>query len=84
MPWWDYWIPLISLKSLNLYHIDEQIFFHRTHDTNYNPEYWIRFGEHLYRDIVLNMIGKDINIDIFKFCHIVKKHIENKQINIKL
>jgi len=84
MPWWDYWIPLISLKSLNLYHIDEQIFFHRTHDTNYNPEYWIRFGEHLYRDIVLNMIGKDINVDVFTFSHVIKKHIENKQINIKL
>jgi hypothetical protein len=84
MPWWDYWVPIISLKYLILYHIDDQIFFHRTHDTNYNPEYWIKFGEHLYKDVVLDIIEEDINIDIFKFCTIIKKHIERKQININL
>jgi hypothetical protein len=84
MPWWDYWVPLISLKHMNLYHIDEKSFLHRTHATNYSLEYWIKFGEHLYNDIVVNMMKTKIDVDINKFCEVIKKHIEKKQINIKL
>jgi hypothetical protein len=49
-----------------------------THDTNYSLEYWIKFGEHLYNDIVVNMMNTKIDIDINKFCEIIKKHIEKK------
>jgi len=84
MPWWDYWVPLISLKHIKLYHIDNKAFLHRTHATNYSLEYWIKFGDHLYNDIVVNMMNTKIDIHINKFCEIIKKHIENKHINIKL
>lgn len=85
MPWWDYWVPLISLKyQLNVYHLDEEIFLHRVHNTNYDSDSWISFGEHLYRDIIVNLMNRVVNIDVYRFCQLVKMHIENKQINIKL
>ena len=34
MPWWDFWIPLIAIKSgIKVYHIKNQLIFHRTHQT---------------------------------------------------
>ncbi len=85
MPWWDFWVPLITLRSgLSVKHIKNRKIFHRTHPTNYDNESWISFGEHLYRDIFANLMKVEINADIFNFCEIVKKYIEMKQINIKI
>jgi hypothetical protein len=84
MPWWDYWVPIISLKNLKLYHIDEKVFLHRTHKTNYNFGYWVRFGEFLYNDIIVNIMNATSDMELYDFCDIIKKHIEKKQINIKL
>lgn len=86
MPWWDYWVPVISLKFLmNVYHIKNKVFFHRTHETNYNHESWTLFGEHLYKDLILTIMKRDIpGVDIGMFCEKTKEHIVKKQINIKL
>ncbi len=85
MPWWDFWIPLITIKSqLNLSHIKNDIIFHRTHDTNYDPDVWIKFGEYLYKDIIVNLMKRKIDVDIWTFCTVVKKFIESKQKNIKI
>ncbi len=85
MPWWDFWIPMITLKSLlSLYHIKSRVIFHRTHDTNYDMESWIHFGEYLYKDLMIDLLKNPIICDVYSFCHGVKKHIESKQINIKI
>jgi hypothetical protein len=86
MPWWDYWVPSISLKYLlNIYHIKNKVFFHRTHETNYNHESWVIFGEHLYRELILNIMNKNIEgLDINTFCEKVKENIVKNQINIKI
>jgi hypothetical protein len=86
MPWWDYWVPSISLKfKLEVYHIKNKAFFHRTHETNYNDESWVIFGEHLYRDIIISIMKRDIKgVDIGTFCEKTKENIVKKQINIKI
>lgn len=85
MPWWDYWIPIISYKyGLKIYHIKNKIFYHKTHSTNYDSESWVKFGEHLYKDIIVDLMGKKIDIDIYNFCTITKRFIEQKQIDIEI
>jgi hypothetical protein len=85
MPWWDFWIPLITIKlQLTVNHIKSPIIFHRTHDTNYDNDIWIKFGEYLYKDIIVNLMKRKIDIDVWTFCTIVKKFIESKQKNIKI
>lgn len=85
MPWWDFWIPLITIKSqLNLSHIKNEIIYHRTHDTNYDADIWIKFGEFLYKDIIISLMNRKIDVDIWTFCTVVKKFIESKQKNIKI
>jgi hypothetical protein len=84
MPWWDFWIPLIAIqRGLRVLHISNQSIFHRTHETNYDGDIWITFAEHLYRDVVINLLSQKFDIDIFTFCQTIKKYIEGKQINIK-
>ena len=85
MPWWDFWIPLITIKlQLTVNHIKSPIIFHRTHDTNYDNDIWIKFGEYLYKDIIVNLMKRKIDIDVWTFCTVVKKFIESKQKNIKI
>ena len=85
MPWWDFWIPLIAIKSgIKVYHIKNQLIFHRTHQTNYDSDIWTKFGEYLYRDIMVGLLKNPLNISVYDFCIGVKNFIEKKQINIKL
>ncbi len=85
MPWWDFWIPLIAIKAgLRVNHIKSEIINHRTHPTNYDNDIWITFGEYLYKDIILNLMKRKIDVDVYTFCTIVKKFIESKQNNIKI
>ena len=85
MPWWDFWIPLISIKlQLSVNHIKSEIIYHRTHETNYNSDVWITFGEYLYKDIIVNLMKRKIDVDVYTFCTVVKKFIESKQKNIKI
>lgn len=85
MPWWDFWIPLISIKSgLKVYHIKNKLIFHRTHETNYDNDIWISFGEYLYKDIMINLMNNPVKVSVYDFCLGVKKFIEDKQINIKI
>lgn len=85
MPWWDFWMPLIAIqRGLKVRHIGNQAIFHRTHETNYDGDIWITFGEHLYRDVVINLLDTRLDIDVFSFCQTIKKYIEGKQINIKI
>lgn len=85
MPWWDFWIPLIAIKAqLSVNHIKNEIIYHRTHQTNYDPDVWIKFGEYLYKDIILNLMKRKIDVDIYTFCNVVKKFVESKQKNIKI
>lgn len=85
MPWWDFWIPYIAIKAqLKVYHIKDKIIYHRKHQTNYNMELWIKFGEFLYEDIMIKLMDKPINVTIYDFCLGVKAYIEKKQINIKI
>ena len=96
MPWWDYWIPIISNKnSFTIYHINSKLIYHKTHQTNYDGDVWNEFGQSLYKDIVSKKgfwsttDGKVFNdiknyADIYSFCTSIKKFIEKEQININL
>ena len=96
MPWWDYWMPIISNKNqFNIYHISNRYIYHRTHQTNYDVDIWEEFGQDLYKDIVTKKgrwsttDGKVISdiknyADIYSFCTSIKKFIEKEQININL
>lgn len=85
MPWWDYWIPLISITAgIPVYHIKNKVIFHRTHQTNYDHDDWIKFGEYLYRDIMISLYKNPIKETVYTFCKGVKDYIEQKQINIKI
>jgi hypothetical protein len=88
MPWWDYWVPIITMKKgLNLYHIKDEFIYHRTHDTNYDMGIWKNFGEKLYDDLIIDK--SNITIDHFlrgdeSEQMDFKKFIESKQINISI
>lgn len=85
MPWWDFWLPLIALKAnMSVYHIKNKVISHRTHETNYDSEKWVEFGEFLYKDIIVNLMSRAVDVDIFSFCNTVKNYIEYKQKNIKI
>ena len=85
MPWWDFWIPLITIKlQLTVTHIKNDIIFHRTHDTNYDSDVWLKFGGYLYNDIIISLMKRNIDVDVWTFCTVVKKFIESKQKNIKI
>lgn len=85
MPWWDYWVPLIAIKmGYSVNHINNPIIFHRTHETNYDGNIWIKFGEYLYKDIIINLMGRKIDVDVYTFCKTVKNFIESKQKNIEI
>lgn len=83
MPWWDFWVPVIADKSsLVVYHINDPIIYHRTHQTNYDDDIWIKFGEYLYVDIMINILKNPMQVSIYDFCGSIKHYIEKKQINI--
>ena len=92
MPWWDYWIPICALKNrLNVYHIKDEIIYHKTHETNYEYKIWLEFGRHLYNDIIVDTLDSDKILPLSKFYKgeenepiEVKKFIESKQINISV
>lgn len=92
MPWWDYWFPICALKNrLNIYHIKDEIIYHKTHKTNYEHKIWLEFGKHLYNDIIVDTLDSDIILPLSKFYKgeenepiEVKKFIESKQINISV
>ena len=92
MPWWDYWIPICALKNrLNVYHIKDEIIYHKTHETNYEHKIWLEFGRHLYNDIIVDTLDSDTILPLSKFYKgeenepiEVKKFIESKQINISV
>ncbi len=89
MPWWDYWVPICALKHrLNIYHIKDELIYHKTHKTNYEHKSWLEFGEYLYNDIIKDTLYSDLSIKLEDFYKgvengplIVKKFIESKQIN---
>lgn len=84
-PWWDYWIPLIAIKAnIPVYHIRNKFIFHKTHQTNYDHDSWVKFGEYLYNDIMIKLMNNPINNTVYDFCSGVKLFIESNQINIKL
>ena len=83
MPWWDFWIPIIANKyPLSVYHISYPIFYHNTHKINYDLDTWIKFGEYLYIDVMVNMLKNPMNISINDFCVSIKSYIEKKIISI--
>lgn len=85
MPWWDFWLPLIAISSgVKLYHIKNKVIFHRTHETNYDMDIWITFGEYLYKDILIGLMKNPMKINVYDFCTGIKTFIEKKQINIKI
>jgi len=92
MPWWDYWIPICALKNrLNVYHIKDEIIYHKTHETNYEHKIWLEFGKHLYSDVIIDILNSDKILTLFNFYKgennqpiEVKKFIESKQINISI
>jgi len=85
MPWWDFWVPLIAIKlGFKVNHVKNGIIFHRTHETNYDPDVWLHFGGYLYKDIILGLMKRQIEVDVLTFSKTVKKFIESKQNNIKI
>ena len=85
MPWWDFWIPSIAIKAgLKVSHIKTKKILHRTHDTNYDGDIWISFGESLYRDLMLGVMKNPIELDVYSFCRGVKAFIEKHQKDIKI
>lgn len=89
MPWWDYWMPITAIKHrLNVYHIKDEIIYHKTHKTNYNHETWLEFGKYLYQDVIKDTLYSDSSLKLEEFYKgeqngplLVKKFIESKQIN---
>jgi len=85
MPWWDFYIPTIAIKSgMELYHIKTPVIFHKTHETNYDHDTWIKFGEFFYKDIMLSLMKKKIDSSIYDFCTATKKFIEKNHKEIKI
>lgn len=85
MPWWDFWIPTVTIKAgINVYHIKNQLIYHRTHETNYNDSIWIDFGKYFYNDIMINLMNNNISTNIYDFSASVKFFIEKNQKNIKI
>jgi hypothetical protein len=92
MPWWDYWVPIIAIKSMmNIYHIENEVLYHITHETNYDYEIWNEFGDFFYNDILKNNGIWKTNDDVNnlqdskeQICLAIKKFIESKHINIKV
>lgn len=94
MPWWDFWIPMITLKALmNIYHIKNEVIYHKTHKTNYDDEIWCHFANLFYIDLLRhNGTWKKPDGDITnnpieytpQICDVIKKFIESKHINIKV
>jgi len=85
MPWWDFWIPSIAIKAgMKVSHIKSKKIFHRTHETNYDGDVWISFGENLYRDLMVGVMNNPIDLDVFNFCNGVKSFIEKHQKEIKI
>ena len=53
MPWWDFWVPMIIIKTrFKVYHIKNNVIFHRTHKTNYDIDIWIQIGRASCRERV--------------------------------
>ena len=90
MPWWDYWVPLACIKSgINLYHIKDELIYHKTHETNYDMNIWLEFGKNLYQDIVVDTFNKKMSLEDFIIGNEgeqmdIKKFIEYKQINVSV
>jgi hypothetical protein len=90
MPWWDYWVPLVWIKSgMNLYHIKNEVIYHITHETNYDMDIWFEFSKNLYKDIVIDIFDENIRIEEFIMGDEgeqmdIKKFIEYKQINVSI
>ena len=92
MPWWDYWFPIACIKNgLNLYHIKDELIYHITHNTNYNYDIWLKFGEFLYNDIIINQLKSNDVLKLPQFYNSekngkldIKKFIEYKQINVSV
>jgi hypothetical protein len=90
MPWWDYWVPLAFIKKgMNVYHMKDQVIYHKTHETNYDMDIWLDFGKIFYNDIVTNILNYNNKISLNEFIMgdfgeqmDIKKYIESKQINI--
>lgn len=85
MPWWDFWIPTIAITyNLKVYHIDNTIFLHRTHPTNYSDENWVKFGELFYIDVFLKIMKYPIKATVYDICTNVKIFIDKKLIKINI
>jgi hypothetical protein len=90
MPWWDYWVPLAFIKKgMNVYHMKNQVIYHKTHETNYDMDIWLEFGKCFYNDIVRDILNynNEMTLDEFIAGNFgeqmdIKKYIESKQINI--
>lgn len=90
MPWWDYWFPLICIKNgMNLYHIKDELIYHKTHKTNYDKNIWFEFGKKLHKDIIIDTFNSNIDFEEFITGDEgdqmdIKKFIEQKQINLSV
>lgn len=90
MPWWDYWVPIAFIKKgMNVFHLKNQVIYHRTHETNYDMNIWLEFGKYFYNDIVRDILKYDTKMTLEEFIvgdfgeqMDIKKYIESKQINI--
>jgi hypothetical protein len=90
MPWWDYWVPIAFIKKgMNVFHLKNQVIYHRTHETNYDMNIWLEFGRYFYNDIVRDILRYSNEISLEEFIAgdfgeqmDIKKYIESKQINI--
>lgn len=90
MPWWDYWVPIAFIKKgMNVYHMKNEVIYHKTHETNYDMNIWLEFGKCFYNDIVRDILNynNEMTLDEFIVGNFgeqmdIKKYIESKQINI--
>lgn len=89
LPWWDYWVPICAFMSnLNIYHLDYELFYHKTHELNYDMKKWKDLSEKLYQKLIVDIIESEE----FKFEKFItadegvmniKRFIDKKMINLK-
>lgn len=76
LPWWDFYVPLSIIKAGHTINVikDNPVFTHQWHETRYDYNSWIKYGEYSRRNNVFpNFVG-----NIPQFCTSIKNYIESK------
>ena len=92
LPWWDYWLPLSAfINGLNVYHISEEIIYHKWHETNYDKKIWQDLSKKFYEEILVKELEIEDLVSFEEYSkgvglgtkHKIKNFIEENIIDFK-